>query len=126
MFTASENMENWTCLSQDIELGKDEKGELMAENNRNNNGEITFEIMEHIGVLDVIDNREEKWTKEVNIVAWNGGKPKIDVRDWNERHDRMSRGITLTEEQGEKLVKALGQRMLDKQKARTERDPYER
>jgi hypothetical protein len=34
--------------------------------------------------------------------------------------------ITLTEEQGEKLVKALGQRMLDKQKARTERDPYER
>ena len=63
---------------------------------------------------------------QVNIVAWNGGKPKIDVRDWNERHDRMSRGITLTEEQGEKLVKALGQRMLDKQKARTERDPYER
>ena len=108
------------------EIGKDKKGELMAENNRNNNGEITFEIMEHIGVLDVIDNREEKWTKEVNIVAWNGGKPKIDVRDWNERHDRMSRGITLTEEQGEKLVKALGQRMLDKQKARTERDPYER
>jgi hypothetical protein len=39
--------------------------------------------MEHIGVLDVIDNREEKWTKEVNLVAWNGGKPKIDIRDWN-------------------------------------------
>lgn len=38
----------------------------------------------------------------------------------------MGRGITLTEEQGEKLVKALGQRMLDKQKGRTERDPYER
>ena len=37
-----------------------------------------------------------------------------------------SPAITLTEEQGEKLVKALGQRMLDKQKARTERDPYER
>ena len=79
----------------------------MAENNRNNNGEITFEIMEHIGVLDVIDNREEKWTKEVNIVAWNGGKPKIDVRDWNEKHDRMSRGITLTEDQAMKMTKAL-------------------
>lgn len=57
--------------------------------------ESTFEIVEHIGVIDTIDNREEKWTKEVNVVAWNGGKPKIDVRDWNERHDRMSRGITL-------------------------------
>ncbi len=76
----------------------------MAEN-RNN--EITFDIVEHIGVIDTIDNREEKWTKEVNVVAWNGGKPKIDVRDWNERHDRMSRGITLTEEQAMKMTKAL-------------------
>ena len=55
----------------------------MTGNNRNNNGEITFEIVEHIGVIDVMDNREEKWTKEVNLVAWNGGKPKIDIRDWN-------------------------------------------
>lgn len=36
--------------------------------------------------------------KEINVVAWNGGKPKIDVRDWNSAHDRMSRGITLTED----------------------------
>ena len=70
----------------------------MTGNNRNNNNEITFEIVEHIGVLDVMDNREEKWTKEVNLVAWNGGKPKIDVRDWNSSHERMSRGITLTED----------------------------
>lgn len=76
----------------------------MAEN-RNN--DVTFEIMEHIGVIDVVDGREEKWTKEVNVVAWNGGKPKIDVRDWNESHERMSRGITLTEEQAMKLTKAL-------------------
>lgn len=69
--------------------------------------DITFEIMEHIGVIDTIDNREEKWTKEVNVVAWNGGKPKIDVRDWNEAHDRMSRGITLTEDQAMKMTKAL-------------------
>ena len=98
----------------------------MTGNNRNNNGEITFEIVEHIGVLEVYDNREEKWTKEVNLVAWNGGKPKIYIRDWSANHLRMSRGITLTEEQSEKLIKALGQRMLDKQKARADRDPYER
>ena len=59
-----------------------------------NTNNITFEIVEHIGVIDTIDNREEKWTKEVNVVAWNGGKPKIDVRDWNSSHDRMSRGIS--------------------------------
>ena len=75
-----------------------------------NTNDVTFEIVEHIGVIDVIDNREEKWTKEVNVVAWNGGKPKIDVRDWNEKHDRMSRGITLTEDQAMKMTKALADR----------------
>ena len=79
----------------------------MAENNRNNNGEITFEIMEHIGVLDVIDNREEKWTKEVNIVAWNGGKPKIDIRDWSPDHSKMGKGITLSSDEIEKLKELL-------------------
>jgi len=73
----------------------------------NRNNDVTFEIMEHIGVIDEVGGRDEKWTKEVNVVAWNGGKPKIDVRDWNESHERMSRGITLTEEQAMKMTKAL-------------------
>ncbi len=88
----------------------------MTGNNRNNNNEITFEIMEHIGVLDVIDNREEKWTREVNLVAWNGDKPKIDIRDWNATHERMGRGITLTEEQSMKLTKALVERYRSKRR----------
>lgn len=76
----------------------------------NNNTEVTFEIMEHIGVLDTYDNREQAWTKEVNIVSWNGGPAKIDIRDWDSSHERMSRGITLTEEQAEKLTKSLSER----------------
>lgn len=73
----------------------------------NRNNEISFEIMEHIAVLGEVGGRDEKWTKEVNVVAWNGGKPKIDVRDWNESHERMGRGITLTEEQAMKMTRAL-------------------
>ena len=76
----------------------------------NNNTEVTFEIMEHIGVLDTYDNRVQAWTKEVNIVSWNGGPAKIDIRDWDASHERMSRGITLTEEQAEKLTKSLIER----------------
>ena len=76
----------------------------------NNNTEVTFEIMEHIGVLDTYDNREQAWTKEVNIVSWNGGPAKIDIRDWSADHERMSRGITLTEQQAEKLTKSLVER----------------
>ena len=87
----------------------------MAEN-RNN--DVTFDIMEHIAVLDEIGGREEKWTKEINVVAWNGGKPKIDVRDWNDSHDRMSRGITLTEEQAMKMTKAL----VDRYRARANQE----
>ena len=34
-------------------------------------------------------------------------KPKADVKDWNASHDRMSRGITLTEDQAMKMTKAL-------------------
>ena len=80
-----------------------------------NTNDGTFEIVEHIGTIDVIDGREEKSTKEVNVVAWNGGKPKIDVRDWNSSHDRMSRGITLTEDQAMKTTKAL----VDRYRARS-------
>ena len=101
----------------------------MAGSNRNNNGDITFEIVEHIGTLEVFDNREEKWTKEVNLVSWNGGKPKIDVRDWNSSHDRMSRGITLTEDQAKNLTRALVDRYRAKahqEHATPMRDDYAR
>ena len=30
-----------------------------------NTNDVTFEIVEHIGTIDVIDGREEKWTKEI-------------------------------------------------------------
>lgn len=41
------------------------------------------------------------------MVAWNGDKPKIDIRDWDSTHERMSRGITLTEDQAMEMTKAL-------------------
>lgn len=68
--------------------------------------EVTFVIKEHIGV---IDNRSNDWTKEVNIVSWNGGPYKYDIRDWDSSHERMSRGITLTEDQALKLYELLNE-----------------
>jgi len=81
---------------------------------------------EYRSLKGALDRPKNDWTLECNMVAWNGGDPKIDIRSWSPDHRKMTRGITLTEEQGEKLIKSLGQRMLDKQKARSERDPYER
>ena len=73
-------------------------------------GTVEYTIHEHLAVLDRYEGREVPWAKELNIVSWNGGEPKIDIRDWSESHERMSRGITLTEEQAEKMTMALVQR----------------
>ena len=66
--------------------------------------EVYFEVQEHIGI---ITSRANGWNKEVNIVAWNGGPAKIDIRDWDSEHSRMSRGITLTEEEARTLCNHL-------------------
>lgn len=48
--------------------------------------ELKFEIIKSIGVLSESSNG---WKKEVNIVSWNGGDPKYDIRSWNQ--DRKKR-----------------------------------
>ena len=55
-----------------------------------------FEIIEHIATLS---KRSNEWTKEVNIVSWNGGKAKLDVREWSPNHSKPGRGVTLSKEE---------------------------
>lgn len=62
--------------------------------------QINYEIKEHIGII--LENKNG-WTKELNLVSWNDNDPKYDIRDWNPTHDKMSRGITLTEEEAYEL-----------------------
>ena len=72
----------------------------------NNTGrdQITFEIKEHIGVIETSDNG---WSLEANIVQWNGGADKLDIRFWSPDHQRMQRGSTFTKEQAAKLTHIL-------------------
>ena len=48
------------------------------------------------------------WKKELNLVSWNGGNAKLDLRDWDETHEKMGKGVTLTPEEAEKLYELLG------------------
>ena len=73
-------------------------------------GVVEYTMHEHLAVLDEYPDRENPWRKEANIVSWNGGEPKVDIRDWSCDYRRMSRGITLTDEQAERLAKALTDR----------------
>jgi len=58
--------------------------------------EFTFEIVKNLGVLS---ESTKGWKKELNIVSWNGGRPKYDIRDWSPEHDKMGKGITMNEEE---------------------------
>ena len=68
--------------------------------------DITYEIIMQLGVLST---SAKGWTKELNLVSWNGTKPKYDIRDWSPAHDKMGKGITLTEAEVEALTKILNQ-----------------
>lgn len=65
-----------------------------------------FEVKEHVGI---IGTNNTGWTKEINIISWNGMPPKYDIRDWSPDHEHMSKGITLTEEEVKGLIKILNE-----------------
>ena len=66
--------------------------------------EIKYEVVKHIGVLSEGNNR---WKKEVNLVSWNDRPAKYDIRDWDENHEKMGKGITLSENEMQNLIDLL-------------------
>ncbi|MBQ9329338.1 MAG: hypothetical protein IJ225_12505 [Solobacterium sp.] len=59
--------------------------------------EFVFEVTKHIGSLS---NTSGGWHKELNMVSWNDGDPKYDIRTWNgDSHTRMGKGISLSREE---------------------------
>lgn len=66
--------------------------------------EIKYEIEEEIGVLS---ESAKGWRKELNKISWNGGTAKYDLRDWAPNHEKMGKGVTLTEDEVRKLKELL-------------------
>lgn len=66
--------------------------------------DIKFELKEELGVLS---ESSRGWTKELNLISWNGAAPKYDLRDWAPGHEKMGKGITLSLEEIEELQKLL-------------------
>ncbi len=67
---------------------------------------IKFEIIKNIGVLS---QSSSGWTKELNLISWNDRDPKYDLRDWDPEHEKMGKGVTLTEDELKKLKELLGE-----------------
>jgi hypothetical protein len=66
--------------------------------------DITFEIKETIGV---VSEGSKGWTKELNLVSWNGREPKYDIREWSPDHTKMGKGLTFTKDELAKLKELL-------------------
>ena len=66
--------------------------------------DFKYEIVEELGV---ISESSKGWTKELNLISWNGAQPKYDIRDWAPEHQKMGKGITLTKEEAVQLAVLL-------------------
>jgi hypothetical protein len=68
--------------------------------------EIKFEIKQNVGT---ISKSSKGWTKELNLVSWNDKEAKYDLRDWDPAHEKMGKGITLSQDELRKLRDILNE-----------------
>ncbi|MDR1463842.1 MAG: YdbC family protein [Oscillospiraceae bacterium] len=72
--------------------------------------EFTYEIVEELGVLS---ETSRGWTKEFNLISWNGREPKYDIREWAPEHEKMGKGVTLSREEAAELKSLLASVQLE-------------
>lgn len=75
--------------------------------------EFKYEIINSIGVI----SKNNSWKKELNRISWNGNEPKYDIRDWSDNHEKMGKGITLSEDELRKLKEIIDEeiKLLDEE-----------
>ena len=66
--------------------------------------DIKFEIEKEIGI---ISESPKGWTKELNLISWNGKEAKYDLRDWAPEHEKMGKGVTLSIDELKQLKELL-------------------
>ncbi len=72
------------------------------------NQDVKFEILESVGL---ISESPSGWRKEINLISWNGGSPKYDIRDWAPNHEKAGKGVTLSEDELKSLFNILLERI---------------
>ena len=70
---------------------------------KSNKKEITHEVIEHIADL----KESENYTKSVMRMIWNDNPITVDIRMVNKKNDFIGKGISLTDEECDKLVDIL-------------------
>ena len=68
--------------------------------NREPRKAIQCTLKHHLGTLR---ENEKGWSREVNVVSWEGAASRLDIRDWSKNKDRSSKGVTFTRAEVERL-----------------------
>ena len=66
--------------------------------------DFSFKVVEEFGV---ISESKSGWKTELNSVSWGDRPPKYDIRSWSPDHQKMGKGITMTQEELASLKKLL-------------------
>ena len=66
--------------------------------------EIQYKIVKEIAVLSASDSG---YTKEINLISWNGREPKYHIRSFSPNRGKCGKGITLNADEAAALLKAL-------------------
>jgi len=66
--------------------------------------EIQYEMIKEIAVLSTSGSG---YTKEINLISWNGNEPKYDIRSFSPNRGKCGKGITLTSDEAAALLKEL-------------------
>jgi len=63
--------------------------------------------------LGTLSESSKGWTKELNLISWNGREAKYDIRDWAPEYEKMGKGVTLSKEELKELRNILNDINLD-------------
>lgn len=67
--------------------------------------DITYNVEKKIGVI----GDSGVWETQVNLISWNHASAKFDIRKWNTETGKMSKGISLSENE----IRALAELITD-------------
>ena len=65
--------------------------------------DFEYQIRKEIMTLSI----NSKYENSLQVVSWNGYEPKFDIREWDPDHEKMGKGMTLTDEELKKLKELL-------------------
>ena len=62
-----------------------------------------FELKEHLLSLEQLEGQNRHI--EINIMSWFGNEPKVDIRTWNDDRSECGKGITMSREEFNQIIR---------------------